>query len=164
MTVDYNCKRKECKNLKKGDATLMSPSEWEVMRIIWTKKGASSTEVIHLMQLKRAWSESTIKTLLGRLVEKKMLQTIKEGRRFFYQPTVTESDAMNKVVFELFDHLCSMKKGTVVLKLLSDLTFSRADIEQMQTLLNEKIKTAPVSITCDCLPMNEDCTMHSEKC
>ncbi|GAJ26213.1 negative transcriptional regulator-copper transport operon [Liquorilactobacillus sucicola DSM 21376 = JCM 15457] len=150
--------------MEKGNATLMSPSEWEVMRIIWTKQGASSTEVIRLMQLKREWSESTIKTLLGRLVDKKMLQTIKDGRRFFYRPTVTESDAMNKVASELFDHLCNMKKGGVIINLLSDLTLSRADIERMQLLLSEKLKTAPVSINCDCLPTDEDCTMHKKSC
>ncbi|KRM94853.1 transcriptional regulator [Liquorilactobacillus aquaticus DSM 21051] len=150
--------------MKKGDATLMSPAEWEIMRIIWTKKGSSSKEVISLMQLKRNWSESTIKTLLGRLVEKKMLQTNKEGRRFFYQPTITESDAMNKVVSELFDHLCNMKKGSVILNLLSSLTFSREDIKKMQSLLSEKMETAPASITCDCLPHMENCSMHEKNC
>ncbi|KRL01501.1 transcriptional regulator [Liquorilactobacillus capillatus DSM 19910] len=135
----------------------MSPSEWEVMRVIWTTGGASSKEVISLIQAKSTWSESTIKTLLRRLVEKKMLSTIKEGRRFFYRPTITEAAAMDKVVSDLFDHLCSMKKGGVILKLLSELTLSRSDIEQMQQLLSQKIKTAPVAIACDCLSNDRNC-------
>lgn len=35
-----------------SDATKMSPAEWELMRIIWTKGGASSSEVIELIQKK----------------------------------------------------------------------------------------------------------------
>ncbi|WP_260254736.1 BlaI/MecI/CopY family transcriptional regulator [Levilactobacillus brevis] len=50
----------------------MTPSEWEVMRIIWTKRSISSLDVIEVMQRKRDWSESTIKTLLGRLVDCKI--------------------------------------------------------------------------------------------
>lgn len=56
----------------------MTPSEWEVMRIIWTKRSVSSLDVIEVMQRKRDWSESTIKTLLGRLTKKIFWQQLKK--------------------------------------------------------------------------------------
>ncbi|KRN30237.1 CopY/TcrY family copper transport repressor [Liquorilactobacillus mali] len=141
------------------DATKMSPAEWELMRIIWTKNGASSTEVIKLMQQKRAWTESTIKTLLRRLVNKKILKTVKDGRKFIYHPTVGEKEAMDENVTELFDHLCNMKKGKVVIELLSKLELSRSDIKELQRILEQKSKTAPEMVKCDCLPegMKNEC-------
>ncbi len=142
-----------------SDATKMSPAEWELMRIIWTKGGASSSEVIELIQKKRSWTESTVKTLLRRLVNKEILQTVKDGRKFIYHPTIEEKDAMNENVTELFDHLCNMKKGKVVIELLSKLELSRTDIQELQKVLVQKSKTAPEVIKCDCLPegMKDDC-------
>lgn len=48
----------------------ITPAEWDLMRIVWTKGDVHSRDLITLLQQKRDWSESTIKTLLGRLVKK----------------------------------------------------------------------------------------------
>ena len=154
-----NVNIKEVFLVKTSDATKMSPAEWELMRIIWTKNGAGSSEVIELMQQKRSWTESTIKTLLRRLVNKEILKTVKDGRKFIYYPVIEEKVAMNENVTELFDHLCNMKKGKVVIELLTKLELSRSDIEELQKVLEEKSKTAPEMVECDCLPagMKNEC-------
>ncbi len=130
------------------------------MRIIWTLGEASSREVIDSIQLKRDWTESTIKTLLGRLVKKNMLTTNKTGHRFVYQPTVPETEAMDETVAELFTHLCNMKKGQVIINLLDQLTLSQKDIQQMQTILAEKATTAPATVSCDCLASGRNCDQN----
>lgn len=89
----------------------ISPAEWEVMRIVWTKNGAYSRDLIDMLQDKRQWSASTVKTLLRRLVNKGMLETTREDRRFKYNATVSESTAMNTTAEQLFDNLCAMKRG-----------------------------------------------------
>lgn len=138
----------------------MTPSEWEVMRIIWTKRSVSSLDVIEVMQRKRDWSESTIKTLLGRLTKKNILATTKEGRHFNYRPTVPETAAMDETVTELFQHLCDMKKGAVIINLLAKLNLSKGDIERMQAQLDKKLKDAPSTINCNCLYSGKnDCYM-----
>ncbi|WP_243681654.1 CopY/TcrY family copper transport repressor [Lacticaseibacillus manihotivorans] len=88
----------------------ITPAEWDLMRIVWTKGDVHSRDLITLLQQKRDWSESTIKTLLGRLVKKGLLNVSKDGRRFTYSATVDERSAMDETVQELFAHLCAMKK------------------------------------------------------
>lgn len=51
----------------------ISSAEWQIMRIVWTLKHVTSTEIINLMQQKQTWSDSTIKTLITRLTKKKFL-------------------------------------------------------------------------------------------
>ena len=130
----------------------ITPSEWELMRIVWTKQTIYSRELIELLQQKRDWSESTIKTLLRRLVKKGLLATEKEDRRFKYTALVSEADAMNETTQQLFDHLCAMKQGTTLYHLIDHLTLSQADIKQLQQLLATKLTTAPAQVVCDCLP------------
>lgn len=130
----------------------ISPSEWEVMRIIWTLGTVPSRQVIDLMQQKRDWSESTIKTLLGRLVKKGLLATTKSGRSFNYTATISETAAMNGSVSELFAHLCAMKKGATLVNLIQELTLTRSDVAQLQAVLAAKLPDAPETVDCDCLP------------
>ncbi|WP_252898906.1 BlaI/MecI/CopY family transcriptional regulator [Secundilactobacillus odoratitofui] len=71
----------------------ITPSEWELMRIVWTKGEIFSRELIDLLQAKRQWSDSTVKTLLRRLVNKGLLVTEKQERRFLYKATISETEA-----------------------------------------------------------------------
>ncbi|UQS83661.1 CopY/TcrY family copper transport repressor [Bombilactobacillus thymidiniphilus] len=139
------------------DATEMTKSEWELMRIIWTKGQAGSSEISNLIRVKKDWTESTVKTLLRRLVSKQILKTTKDGRRFTYSPQITEGAAMDQLTDEMFSRMCDMKKGREIVKLIFETALSQDDIHAMQTILTEKIKTAPKQINCNCLPIEKNC-------
>ncbi|WP_164506914.1 CopY/TcrY family copper transport repressor [Lapidilactobacillus bayanensis] len=137
------------------DATEVTSSEWEIMRVIWTKGAIDTKAIITIMQEKRDWTESTIKTLLRRLVNKNILTTTKEGRQFVYHANVSESAAMTATVNDVFARLCNMKKGAAITDLLRDTDLCQSDIQAMQAVLADKLTTAPEKVACDCLP--EDC-------
>lgn len=48
----------------------ISAAEWEVMRVVWTYGTVKSSDIIMILGKGRKWSDSTIKTLIGRLVKK----------------------------------------------------------------------------------------------
>ena len=48
----------------------ISSAEWEVMRVLWAKGQATSSEIIAILSKKLDWSASTVKTLIGRLADK----------------------------------------------------------------------------------------------
>jgi CopY/TcrY family copper transport repressor len=134
----------------------ITPAEWDLMRIVWTKGDVHSRDLITLLQQKRDWSESTIKTLLGRLVKKGLLDVTKDGRRFTYSATVDERTAMDETVQELFAHLCAMKKGQTLVNLVQATTMTQADLESLQQVVQTKLANAPSMVTCDCLPPGND--------
>src|SRR5699024_12868752 len=94
----------------------MSTAEWELMRVIWTMHEAGSSDIIRAIQGKKDWTESTIKTLLRRLVNKEVLTTRKVGQKFIYQPLIGEDEAMDQMTAETFDRLCRMKRGRAISK------------------------------------------------
>ncbi|SCC06825.1 CopY/TcrY family copper transport repressor [Weissella bombi] len=134
-----------------AQASDMSNAEWQIMRVVWTVKEATSSEIITAMKQKKDWSESTIKTLLRRLVQKEMLITQKVGRHFIYRPLIAEDDAMIQMTSAVFDRLCSMKKGRTLAELITDMPLSQSDIMNLQEILKQKMTTAPEMIACDCL-------------
>ena len=137
--------------LQENESTI-SDSEWEIMRIVWTLKHASSTQVIEELQAKKNWTESTIKTLLRRLVKKGLIATRKDGRRFIYTAAVSQTQIMIEAAQELLNRMCDMHKGEVILKLLSDSPISKKDLAQMKEVITEKEKDAPEKVPCNCLP------------
>lgn len=133
------------------NAPNMTPAEWELMRIIWTKEQATSNEIITLVQGTKAWSASTVKTLLRRLVAKNYLQTENIGRRFIYKPLIAEVDALDTLSNAVFTNICAMRQGSVIINLLETIPLSQSDIATMQTILAAKATTAPVSVACNCV-------------
>ncbi|MBI1694720.1 CopY/TcrY family copper transport repressor [Lactobacillus crispatus] len=140
--------------LQEKESTI-SDSEWEIMRIIWTIEPVSSTKIIQELQAKKDWSESTIKTLLRRLVNKNLLNTTKEGRHFVYSAKVNQAQVMTEAAQELLDRMCNMHKGEVILQLLADSPISKSDLAKIKQVINQKEKTAPEMVPCNCLPGKE---------
>lgn len=130
----------------------ISTSEWELMRVVWSKKQVTTRQLIDILQLKKDWSDSTIKTLLARLVKKGLLVNQDNLKPAVFTATIAEQAAMNQASMTLFDHLCAMKKGQTIHQLIAHNEFSKSDLEALQNLISEKLQTAPQIISCDCLP------------
>lgn len=135
----------------------ITPAEWDLMRIVWTKGDIHSRELIRLLQMKRDWSDSTIKTLLRRLVKKGLLAVSQEGRRYVYRPTVKEELAMDTTVQELFSHLCAMHRGQTIINLVKQTTMTQADLQTLAAVVQTKLADAPMTVHCDCVPGENGC-------
>ncbi|MGQ2375206.1 CopY/TcrY family copper transport repressor [Companilactobacillus zhachilii] len=130
----------------------ISSAEWQIMRIVWTLKHVTSSEIINLMQKKQTWSDSTIKTLITRLTKKEFLSREKEKGRYIYSATVEEQATMNEYANSLFADFCAHKSGSVLDELIETMDISQADIKMLQETLDRKLATAPEHVKCDCLP------------
>lgn len=137
--------------MEKHKERSISESEWEVMRIVWTLGEVHTGKVIEQLQAKKNWSESTIKTLMGRLVKKGLLKTRKDGRRFLYSATVTQVEMMIQAAEEMMDHMCDMHKGQVMIAILKKMPLSQTDIAKIEAELTAKKENAPEMINCNCL-------------
>lgn len=101
----------------------ISDSEWEVMRIVWTLGETNTKQILNELQAKKDWTDSTIKTLIRRLVQKGWLNAKQDGRRYIYTATVNQTDMMYNEAKTLLNRMCDMHKGEVILKLLEDSPF-----------------------------------------
>lgn len=129
----------------------ISPAEWEVMRVIWTLGPTKTSRMVQIMNDKMSWHDSTTKTFLARLTKKGFLNPTKVGREFCYQSEITEEEAIDKNVEEVFTNICSRKIGKTINHILNKVELSQDDIQKMRQLLNEKAKTAPKEVPCDCI-------------
>lgn len=143
----------------------ISEAEWEIMRIIWANPSIATKEIIQIIQQKKAWSTSTIKTLLARLVEKHYIDSTKIGKGFSYVAVIPEEHTVARMAHEACLKLCDTKIPSYIYTIVAETPISRKDIDRLQQLLEEKKKTAPETVQCHCIPGQCHCApMSSEKC
>lgn len=129
----------------------ISPAEWQVMRVVWTRGSVTSTELTHLLADSTGWQSATVKTLLRRLVKKGFVATTRHGRAFQYTPLVKERETMEKMADQLFDSLCAHQQGATLAEVVKHVTLSKSDIANLQTILADKETTAPQEVACNCI-------------
>lgn len=135
----------------------ISEAEWEIMRVVWANQAVTSREVITTLENKMNWKESTIKTLIGRLVDKEALKTTKEGRKFIYTANISESDTVKIFSEDILSRVCNKQNGKVVQQLIEDAILSQEDIHMLIEQLQNKLVDAPVEVLCECAPGQCDC-------
>ncbi|MCH4168548.1 MAG: CopY/TcrY family copper transport repressor [Streptococcaceae bacterium] len=133
----------------------ITPSEWRLMRVIWTLHSVTSAKLIQVMQEMTEWSPSTIKTLLKRLEAKGFVTNNGEARNRTYYATVKEIDTMNSQLETLFSAMCAHKTGQSLAEVLEALPLSQHDCQALINILQEKANKAPAHIQCNCLPNSE---------
>lgn len=79
-----------------NESSKITEAEWQVMRVIWSNVPTTSNYIIEILKETAAWSPTTIKTLLARLVKKSIISFEAKGRTFYYHPLVTEEECIRK--------------------------------------------------------------------
>ena len=140
--------------------TYITDAEWEVMRVVWANDRVTSKKVISILQEKMDWTQSTIKTILGRLVEKGVLKTEQEGRKFNYTANIEEKKAIRDYTDNIFKRICRKKVGKVIGSIIEDHVLSFDDIERLEEILEMKKTSALEEVDCNCLEGQCDCHLH----
>ena len=139
----------------------ISSAEWEVMRVLWTKGEATSTEITKILSTKQDWSASTVKTLLGRLADKGYLTSRREGRTYLYQAVLNEEEANLTAVQEVLSKICLTKHHHLLGKLIQQTPMTKEQIKDLQEILASKESVEQVQ--CDCQPGQCHCASHVEE-
>ncbi|WP_208560682.1 CopY/TcrY family copper transport repressor [Marinilactibacillus kalidii] len=140
----------------------MTPSEREVMKVVWANPQTTSKYISQVLEEKKAWKPATTKTLIGRLVKKYYLTTIEEGRKYRYEAMVSEQENLQDTSNALLNQVCTKKRGKVLYQMIDNTTLSIEDIEQLEQLLKNKKPLAPKVLACECTPGQCDCHTEGE--
>ena len=126
--------------------TYITDAEWEVMRVVWANDRVTSKKVISVLQEKMDWTQSTIKTILGRLVEKGVLNTEKEAVRNYAE--------------DIFKRICNKNVGNVIGSIIEDHVLSFDDIDRLEKILEMKKSFAVEEVDCNCPEGQCECHLH----
>lgn len=139
-------------NMTKAIDSNITDSEWEVMRVVWAQNKTTSKDIRDIIENKKNWKPATTKTLIGRLVDKGVLNTEKDGNKYIYSTNLKESDFLKSTLDQTFDNICNKDVGKIIADLISKSTLSYIDIEELEKVLEMKKEDAVDVVPCNCVP------------
>lgn len=112
-------------------------SELEVMQIIWNLEAPVPRSLLeNEMDKVHPVAQTTLLTLVSRLVKKKFLKTEKNGRSSEYTPLVSRDEYLALMSTSFIEKNCGGKMSVLASALTSS-GLSRDDIEELRRLLAE---------------------------
>ncbi len=117
----------------------ITESEWSVMEILW------GVELATIGDIKRAlsdtnWSDSTIKTLVRRLVAKKAVAINDDEAIFRYYPLISQQDCQKKETKNFINRVYEGSVRMLVTNLAADSNLSEKEREELLELIEKMEK------------------------
>lgn len=117
----------------------ISETEWEVMRAVWAKHPATASEIIErLSSADPSWHPKTAKTLLTRLVRKKVLDYEPQGRSYVYEPLVSERECVAAASVSFLDRVFGGSLKPLLAHFVESHLLTRKDLDELRILLESQ--------------------------
>ena len=141
----------------------ITDAEWEIMRVVWANSEVTSKFVADVLCEKMDWKKATIKTMLNRLLERKILKKKEIGNRYIYFTDYTEEEVAKSYVLGTFDKICNTKVGKMIAKVIENSQLSFDDLDLILKAVEEKRNTAVEEVLCDCVKGQCNCESNGHK-
>lgn len=109
----------------------LSPLEHEIMQVLWSRSSCSAEDVRQALSEARPLKDSTVRTILRRMEDKKFVSHRVEGRTYVYRPVMQPLKAATGAVRQIIDRFCN---GSVEALLLGMVDNKLLNSEQLQEL------------------------------
>lgn len=119
------------------DDIRISEAELDIMAVLWSESPLGAADIASRVPPRRAWSPTTIKTMLSRLVDKGALASEAQGRRFLYRPLIERVPLAGAQAGRLVDRLFGGRISPLVAHLAERRNLEPDDLAALEQLIKE---------------------------
>lgn len=113
----------------------ITEAEAAIMSVLWEGSPRSAEDILRIVGPEREWQESTVKSLLSRLVQKDAIRATKDGRRFLYEPLITQKQYLTQESSTLLDRLFGGRVAPLVAHFSENQKLSKRDLAELRQLI-----------------------------
>ena len=107
-----------------------------IMRVLWARGEATVADVHEALEPERGLALTTIATMLAKMEKKGVVDHRADGRKFIYQPLVSEDQVTRSMVADLTSQLFRGDVMALVNHLLSEHDIDRRELNQLRELIS----------------------------
>jgi BlaI family transcriptional regulator, penicillinase repressor len=115
----------------------ISEAESVVMQVLWRTSPIATEEVIAALEPEGKWQDSTVKTLLNRLLKKGAISARKDGRRYLYSPVLKRKQWLSNESSGFLDRLFDGRVAPLVAHFSQQRKLGKNDIAELKRLIQE---------------------------
>ncbi len=116
----------------------ISESEWRVMQVLWEHGPQTANDVVQQLDGRESWKPRTVKTLIGRLVQKGAVRFEEERHRYRYSAAVREDECIRSETQSFVRRVYQGAMKPALAAFLEDVELSPQEIEELQKVLAQK--------------------------
>ena len=124
--------------MTREDLPALSPSETEILRLVWQLEKATVQEVCEKLPAKRKITYATVQTLLRRLEKKGYLKHAVNGKAHVFSAAVKREHVVKRSVGDFLDRLFGGDPVPLMQFLAEHGTISAEDIEKLKRLTSKQ--------------------------
>jgi BlaI family penicillinase repressor len=115
----------------------ISTAESLVMEALWRKSPLTAEDVASSVGPEQNWTDTTVKTLLNRLLTKGAVEAARDGRRYLYAPKIARADYVQDESRTLIDRLFDGRLAPLVSHFAQTKQLSADDVAELKRLIAE---------------------------
>jgi BlaI family penicillinase repressor len=112
------------------------------MKAVWDAEPCTAPDIRQKLERQTAWTYSTVRTLMDRMVAKGLLAAEKERNLTIYRSTITREQAQRGELFYALKHAFNGALTPMVQCLLDSGRLSAGELEHLEALIKAKKKDA----------------------
>ena len=114
----------------------IAETEWQVMEVLWQTAGATIGDIREALT-DTGWSDSTIKTMVRRLVQKGALSADDSEGQFHYFPCVTAEACRLRETKHLIDRIYHGSVKMLVAGLAAESELSESETKKLMDIIDK---------------------------
>jgi BlaI family penicillinase repressor len=120
----------------------LTESEWTIIKAVWGHEPCAAPAIQEKLHPQTAWTYSTVRTLMDRMVVKGLLTAEKVRNLTLYRSVVTREQAQRGELFYALKHAFNGALTPMVQCLLDTRSLSVDELETLESLIKTKKKSA----------------------
>ncbi|SFD24166.1 BlaI/MecI/CopY family transcriptional regulator [Clostridium uliginosum] len=116
----------------------ISDSEWEVMKIVWDRASVTSKDIVKELKLSMNWKETTIYTLIKRLVDKNIIGIKKDSSPNICYPLVSQKECRMEERMSFIKKVYNGSLNLMLANLIEEQELTDEDIEDLKCILEKR--------------------------
>ena len=120
----------------------LTPAEWSIMRVVWDKQEVIVRDVFDALNEKEGWAQTTVRTMMERLVKKGMLKHKKIGPVYLYKPNVSHEQALTQSFREMVSRVTEGNLASLVAHAVESGQISDKELTELEELIRKRKEEA----------------------
>ena len=120
----------------------LTEAEWAIIKAVWENEPCAAPAIQEKLYKRTAWTYSTVRTLMDRMVAKGLLTAAKVRNLTLYKSAVTRAQAQRGELLYALKHAFNGALTPMVQCLLETNDLSAGELAEIESLIKAKKRTA----------------------
>jgi BlaI family penicillinase repressor len=118
----------------------LTEAEWTVIKAVWDKEPCTAPDIQENLEKQTAWTYSTVRTLMDRMVAKGLLKADKQRSPTIYRSAVSRAQAQQGELLYALKHAFNGALSPMVQCLLDTKNVSAEELDRIKEIIAEHEK------------------------